>query len=415
MGTKPNLRAVVAEAKRKGYFAMEDYPNLRFSQQEFLELMRLLEKKGIPFGRPEVEVRPMDELTAEEALRIINALRTGVPAAEGTVHYSVGRDDLLNQVAGDLKAVGGGKSLVRFLNADIGQGKTHMLYLLREFAFANDFAASIVTLSQDSCPLYDFMQVYHQIMWGLRTDDQRRRPALSNIIDRWVEDIRVLDRARIRQIVERELPPSLRAIMAAYADATNLFRPSEINRQLILKYLGGEKLAIRDISRLGIGFRLDSDNALQILSEMATTIRYIGFKGICILFDEAEALHSFARSSQRDQAYANLRQIIHQSRRFPHCYFLYATTPSFFDSYGSGWLAQQLGLDSMLELEPLGTEERQAIGTKIVKVYARATGWEASPNVLKGIHKAAAPTVTERVGDYVRKTVAILDEAKAMA
>ena len=415
MGTKPNLRAIVAEAKRKGYFATEDYPNLRFSQQELLELMRLLEKRGIPFGRPEVEVRPMDELTAKEAQRIINALRRGIPSAKGTAYYSVGRDDLLDQVAANLKAVGGGKSLVRFLNADIGQGKTHMLYLLREFAFANDFAVSIVTLSQDSCPLYDFMLVYHQFMWGLRTDDQRRRPALSNIIDRWVDDIRVLDRTRIRQIVKRELPPSLRAIMAAYVDATNLFRPNETNRQLILKYLGGEKMAIRDIRRLGISFRLDSDNALQILSELATTIRYIGFKGICILFDEAEAIHSFARSSQRDQAYANLQQIIHQSRRFPRCYFLYATTPSFFDSHGSGRLAQQLGLDTMLELEPLSTEERQAIGTKIVKIYVRAMGWEAPPDVMKVVRKIADLTAGERVGDYIRKTVAILDEAKAMA
>jgi len=342
MGTKPNLRAIVAEAKRKGYYASEDFPKVRFTQQEVLELMRLLEKKGIPCGRPEVEIRPMDELTAKEARRIINALRIGVPAAEGTAYYSVGRDDLLSQVVKDLEAVDDRKSLVRFLNADIGQGKTHMLYLLREFAFAKDFAVSVVTLSQNSCPLYDFMKVYHQIMWELRTDDQRRKPALSNIIDRWVEDIRVLGRTRIRQIVERELPPNLREIMGAYVDATNLFRPNETNRQLILKYLGGDKMTLGDIRRLGISFRLDSDNALQILSEMATTIRYIGFKGICILFDEAEAIHSFARSSQRDQAYANLQQIIHQSRRVPHCYFLYATTPSFFDGYGRDWSRQQL-------------------------------------------------------------------------
>jgi len=415
MGTEPNLRAIVAEAKRKGYYDPQDFPQVRFSQQEVLELMKLLERKGIPYGRPEVEVRPLAELTVKDARRIINALRKGVPAPEGTAYYSVGRDDLLEGVAGDLKAVGSGKSLVRFLNADIGQGKTHVLYLLREFAFANDFAVSIVTLSQNSCPLYDFMMVYNQVMWGLRIDDQRHKPALSNIIDRWVEDIRVLDPTRVRQIVERELPRDLRGIMAAYVDATNLFRPNETKRQLILKYLGGGKTTLSEIRRLGLSFRLDSDNALQILSEMATAIRYIGFKGICILFDEAEAIHSFASSSQKDQAYANLQQIIQQSRRFPHCYFLYATTPSFFDSYGSGWPAQQLGLDTMLELEPLSAEERQAIGTKVAKVYTQATGWEPSANVLKGIHKVADLTAQERVGDYVRKTVAILDEKRGTA
>jgi len=413
MGTEPNLRAIVAEAKRKGYYDGEDFPGVRYSQEELRELMGLLKKAGIPYGQPEVEVRPMTELTVKSARRIIDSLRVGIPAPEGTAYYSVGRDDLLQMVADDLKSVEGGKSQVRFLNADYGQGKTHMLYLLREFAFARDFAVSIVTLSQDSCPLYDFMRIYNQIMWGLRTDDQRRRPALSNIIDRWVEDIRVLGRDRVTQIVERELPRELRGIMAAYVDATNLFRPNETNRQLILKYLGGDKMLLNDIRRLGLSFRLDSDNALQILSEMATTIRYIGFKGISILFDEAEAIHSFARSTQRDQAYANLHQIIRERRRFPHCYFLYATTPSFFESYGSGWLVQQLGQETMLELEPLGTEERQAIGAKIAKVYLRAIGWQAPPKVLKVIRKAADLTAGERIGAYVRKTVAILDEAKA--
>jgi len=84
-------------------------------------------------------------------------------------------------------------------------------------------------------------------------------------------------------------------------------------------------------------------------------------------------------------------------------------------SYQSFLSDRLLGLDSMLELEPLGDEERQAIGTKIVNVYARATGWNAPPNVLKAIRKAAGLTAGERVGDHVRKIVAILDEAKAMA
>jgi len=377
--------------------------------------MRLLEKERILFGQPEIGVAPIAQLTANEARRIIDALRKGIPATEGTSYYSAGRDELLKQVEQDLTTVADTQSLVRFLNADIGQGKTHVLYLLREFAFAHDFAVSIVTLSQNSCPLYDFMAVYHDIMWGLRTADQRNKPALSNIIDRWVQDIRVLDEARIRRIVHDELPPSLREIMAAYVDTTNLFRPNETKRQLIFKYLSGEKMRIRDIRQLGIGFRLDSNNVLQVLSEMATTIRYIGFKGICILLDEAEAIHSFAYSSQRDQSYANLLQIIYQSRDFPHCYFLYATTPSFFQTDGSSWLLQGSGSDSILELESLNVEERQAIGDKITKVYAVATGWEASSAVRKAIHKAASPTTGERVGDYVRKVVAILDETRVRA
>ena len=114
------------------------------------------------------------------------------------------------------------------------------------------------------------------------------------------------------------------------------------------------------------------------------------------------------------QLQRQLQQIIIQSRGFPRCYFLYATTPSFFDSYGSGWLVQQLGLDNMLELDPLDVDERRALGTKIAELYGRAADWEAPSDVVKAIHKAADLTVGERVGDYVRKIVAILDEKRAM-
>ncbi len=252
----------------------------------------------------------------------------------------------------DLDTIAEDRSIVRFLNADIGQGKTHTLYLLRELAYDRDFAVSMVTLSQNACPLYDFMAVYHEIMWGLRTADQRSRPALSNIFDRWLRDIRLLDEQQIYEIVENRLPPTLRDIMAAYVDTTNLLRPNEVKRQEILKYLSGERTGKREVKQLGINFCLDSTNAIQILSEMAATIRLIGFKGICILLDEAELIHSFARSSYQDQAYANLRQIIQQSQYFPHCYFLYATTPSFMGSYDTFWI-RQLTSDALLELEPL--------------------------------------------------------------
>ena len=305
-----------------------------------------------------------------------------------------------------------GKSLVRFLNADIGQGKTHALYLLRELAYCQHFAVSVVTLSQGSCPLYDFMSVYHDIMWGLRTSDQRQKPALSNIIDRWVRDIHQVGEWRVREIVYDEIPASLRSIMAAHVDATNLFRPNETKRQLLLRYLGGEQVDRKDLRSLGVSFQLDSSNALQILSEMATTIRYIGFDGICILFDEAEAIHSFAYSAQRDQAFANLHQIIQQSSAFPHCYFVYATTPSFFENYGAADLLREAGPGSLLELEQLNFDDRVALGRKVVEIYEIAMDWKVPPQLFQVIHKAARGTVDGRVGDYVRQVVAVMDEVR---
>lgn len=415
MSPQPDLPGILDQSKRRGYFATEDFPGLTLTPPELRELMRLLEKHKIPFGRPETTIASIPDLTSKAARRIVDAVRRGTPAFEHTNYYSAGREKLLDQVTHDLETVAGGQSLVRFLNADIGQGKTHVLYLLRELAFRHDFVVSLVMLSQNSCPLYDFMAVYYETMWGLRTHDQRQRPALSNIFDRWLEGIRRLSPARVRQIVENELPVNLRTIMAAYVDVTNMFRPDEEKRLAILRYLGGEKTLVRSLHQMNLPLRIDSTNALHILSEMATTIRHIGFKGICILFDEAEAIHSFATSSQRDQAFENLQQIIQQSRSFPHCYFIYATTPSFFEGGGSGWISQQLGKDSIIELEPLTASDRWSVGDKISNIYSVATGWTAPASVMKAVQKAAEAAKQARVGDYVRQVVAILDEAKLQA
>jgi hypothetical protein len=407
MSTAINLRTIVAEAKRKGYFVLGDYPKLQLTPQEMLELMDQLSKNKVPFGLPECE-KPV---SVKQAHKIVDALRRGIPSPDGTRFYSVGREKLLKQVESDLDTVAEHNSVVRFLNADIGQGKTHTLYLLRELAYEQDFAVSVVTLSQNACPLYDFMAVYHEIMWGLRTSDQRSRPALSNIFDRWIRDIRLLDEQQVFEIVENKLPPTLREIMAAYVDTTNLLRPNEVKRQLILKYLSGEKVGKREVKKMGINFWLESTNAMRILSEMAAAIRFIGFNGICILLDEAESIHSFAKSSHQDQAYANLKQIITQSQFFPHCYFLYATTPSFMGSFDTSWI-RKLTSNALLELESLTVQERQEAGNKIIEIYTEAYNWRAPPKIVKAIHIAAGSVEGVSIGNYIRKVIGILDETR---
>ncbi len=401
-----DINLILAQAREKGYFDPEDFPKLRLNPQEFIFLREQLNKKKIPWGSSEENDMP----TKNKAIEIINSLRRGIPAADGTRYYSVGQEYLLSEIRTDFSSIENGKSIVRFLNADIGGGKTHTLYRLREFAFECDYVVSIVTLSQNSCPLYDFMSVYHEIMWGLRTKDQQNKPALTNIIDRWVADVKNLGRSAITDIVENKLPKTIREIMAAYVDSTNLLRKDEQKRQTILKFLGGERVSKYELKRVGIDNAwIDSSNALHILSEVAVAIKNIGFKGICVFFDEAESVYSFATSKQREQAFVNLQQIINQSKTFPHCYFIYATTPSFFDAYGYDW-AKSFYAKPFLKLEELGADQREEIGDKIIKLYNIAYDVNVPPAVQKAIYKAANSIGGNSIGNYIRKVVAILDD-----
>jgi len=406
-----DLKELVREAKGKGYFATEEYQGLSLTREEFRELMTLLQRHDIPFGSPDAELAKelQQPISARTARKVINALRKGIPPAEGVSHFSMGRESLLSQLCRELQSVGQGRSLVRFMNADVGRGKTHGLYLLREMAFREGFVVSIVTLAQDSCPLHDFMQVYHSVMWNIRTDEKRKESALESVLDRWLDSMREQRREIVERII-RMLPEDLINALIAYHSATNPVRPSEDKRLLMLRYLSGEKLLLRDLRRYDIQHRIEQRNALEMLGHMARLFRHLGYKGVCILFDEAESIHSFAKWQHQETAYRNLLKIIEDSRLFPHCYFLYATTPSFFSNYALYWPRDSgIGPDDILELSPLTGGELQQLAQKICQIYALAYEPDVSQDAQRFLQRLAPQMSEEPVGKFVRTCVEYLD------
>ncbi len=156
------LQKIVQQAVRKGYFAIAEYPGLRLTAQQFRDLGRYLNRKRIPILSYQIN----KDLNKQQAIDLITSLRKGVAPSTNLENFSVGRVDLISRVNRNLQEVTYDKSIVRFINADLGQGKTHLLHLLREFAFEQGFAVSLVTLSRQESPLHKFLEVYYKIMWG---------------------------------------------------------------------------------------------------------------------------------------------------------------------------------------------------------------------------------------------------------
>jgi len=400
-----DLLEILQKAKEIGYFDRADFSGLTLSHEEFKELLSLLRKENIPFGDS------VSQLKCEEALKIINSLRMGIPPQENITIFSVGRKNLIDKLSKDLKTVARGCSQVRFLNADYGNGKTHSLYLLRDIAFKEGFVVSIVTLSQKSCPISDFMKVYNRIMWNLRTQDERNKRAIENVLDRWLQAICEKGEKRARQII-KELPDDLKCALHAYYESVSPVRPNEEKRLLVLNYLSGEKgVYKRDLRSIGINNRIDSSNALIMLGHMASLFRNLNYQGVCILFDEADPIHSFSRFEDQDRAYRNLFQIIQQSQIAPHCYFLYATTPSFFDNYNNYWTESRITNEDIFELEKLDPSELQSLSLKLCKIYSIYKRSKVPENIEQMLRKiASSSSFSETLGNFVRRCIAILDE-----
>lgn len=305
-----------------------------------------------------------------------------------------------------------GKSIVRFINADLGQGKTHLLYLLREFAFQQGFAVSLVTLSQQESPLHKFLEVYHKIMWEIRTKEQPDRPALDNILDRWLSLMRERSPDQVKQLVQL-IPDEVKNVLIAYHHVTNPISPNRYNQQKILAFLSGEKIYVRDLKKMEIDLRIEENNALFMIGIMARLFRHLRLKGIVVLFDEVEAIHSLSYYRHQEKAYKNLLQIIDQSRRFPSCYFVYSTTPSFFDNYFSFWPRnQKINADDIYELTPLTKDELYDLAKKILVIHCIASSWKPSSKIESSLKKISDVDSSQRVGDFVKNIVSFLDEKR---
>lgn len=409
MSQEVNIFSIVDKAQEKGYFYSGDYPGLRLSVDQFAELFEMLRKKGIPLG----PAGKKEGFSEKEAVEIITSLRKGVPPPVNVTKFSVGRRGLINSFTRNLQIVAQGKSLVSFMNADYGYGKTHSLYLLRELAFKHGFVVSIVTLSESSCPIHDFMSVYDKVMWNIRTEEQRNSPALENVLDRWLNLVRERGEERARTIIHG-LPDDLKCALHAYHETQSPIRPNEERRLFVLNYLSGKNVYLRELRKIGISQRVESSNALPMLGYMAQLFKSLKYRGICVLFDEAESIHSFARIEHRDEAYINLFHIIKNSQQAANCYFLYATTPSFFDNYAHYWPSKH-GIESkdILDLERLNVEEFQELASKIFRIYIAYLGKQIPTNVEVILRKLATnPQYSDSLGNFVRRCIAILDEKK---
>jgi hypothetical protein len=216
----------------------------------------------------------------------------------------------------------------------------------------------------------------------------------------------------------RNLPNDIQNAMIAYYGARNPIRPAMEKISLILNYLSAGNVTLRELKPLGITRRIDEDRALQMIGTMAQLFRNLKYRGLCVLFDEAEAIHSLSRIDQQEGAYENLLRIVTETATFPYCYFVYSTTPSFFDAYSRFWPHKYWISPKMIhELSPMSDEEKIAVGQKLLSVYSSAYGEAAThhlgPEVDK-IIKAASSTYI-RIGDYVRAIIATLDEARNAA
>ncbi|MDP2857793.1 MAG: DUF2791 family P-loop domain-containing protein [Bacillota bacterium] len=375
------------------------------------------EEKAIDKGVGAQEARG-GLLDQGKALQIIARLRKGVPPTEDVALVSVGRErltDHFREKLGQIKEYG--LSDVKFISADFGQGKTHFLDLLGQLAFELDFVVSHVELSTEA-PFDKLELVVKRLAQRISTREFRE-DGLTKILDKWSAGLAGKSETDVYHAIESVPFPQMREKLAQYCLAHNNPSGIQFSRKLeLLRWFRGEETKSKTFTSIK-----------EYLHGLVEFLRLVGYSGLVVMLDEAEAIVSLTRVARRDLANENIRQIIDNDADTEGFYFVFASTPTFFDdtrtgapTYDALWrrirhplgqLATRSLENVIIELPALDEEQFFELGRKIRSIYEIAKGRPSrvTDEHLRALASHVQRRADRRVGTLVRSVVAGLQDA----
>jgi len=347
------------------------------------------------------------DMHREMALALVESCRQGTAPVQGALVLAVGREDLISCMKHDLTRVASRGSCLRVINGVFGMGKTLTLRVLQEYAHREGFATSFLTLSSRECPMYDLSAIYRHTVKGIRVAECVDRPALEQILEAWAK------RVKKDAVRERLVPWAVSELDAHFTGAlTQYYKGVRFARQekadFALRWLRGETTVV-DARRLGINSNISPENALEMLGNLTRMFRFIGVKGLVTLLDEADAIPSLPSAARREEAYANLFSLARAASSIPYSYFVYATTPAFFDGIPPGF---DEALKNVTTLEQLKSRELTELAQKIRDLHFQAYDWRRNDlrgSSLRRFIRRCLSNSTGSPRDFVRTLVAALD------
>jgi hypothetical protein len=366
------------------------------------------------------------DLDEDTSLDIIEKLRIGLPPRRYASLYSSGLETFVANVRKQHLDRRASSGRIRFVSGSWGSGKTHLFRLLAEQAFDANYLVSTVELSRNEAPFNKFELVLASIIRniaseGTETEGDSSSPLgemlrlhIYKVAERdGIDLLSAVEEERKRLLADSSIDFDVRRVVAAYWDT---FRPDSKDSDLferrgqLLQWFTGE--ANKTVMRKDFGVQrvLNRENSRVFLTSIVALAKFLGYKGLVVLFDESEMSHSTMAKSQLNQAHNNLLHLINEIDTIAGLVMVYAAVPAFFndDRHGIriyGALASRIGepepsppsaLQKVWNLDAVvvTTQNFQDTARKIREIYMSAYPDDSS-NLM------ALPELLSRVGVVV--------------
>jgi hypothetical protein len=348
-----------------------------------------------------MDMTQLDEDVFED---IINKLRSGLPPRRYASLYSSGMESFVANVRQRHLDRNSSSGRIRFVSGSWGSGKTHLFRLLAEQGFDANYLVSTVELSRNEAPFNRFELVLASILRNIASHDTETEGETSSplgevlrlhllaVADRTGLDLpSVIETERERLLADTSIDIDMRRVVVAYWES---FRPEDPEASLferrgqLLQWFTGEANKTTMRKEFGVQRVLTKENARTFLASVVGLAKFLGYRGLLVLFDESEMSHSTMAKSQLNQAHNNLLHLINEIDRVAGLVMIYAAVPAFFndDRHGIriyGALASRIGepestaptaLQRVWNLDAVTVTPEQFHETarKIREIYTRA-------------------------------------------
>jgi hypothetical protein len=304
----------------------------------------------------------INEKTAEE---MIESLRKGQPPRRNVSLYAAGTDFVKSVRKRHLDGgIESGK--IRFVNGSWGAGKTHFFRLLREEAFDAHLLVSTVELNAEQTPFNKFERVFYDIVRNITSPRMYEegnlsaalpfgevlREALERASEQNGDDTGAVAALKEDLFQQTGIDIDFRRVVGEYWSTFTAESGDPVTleniRGTLLQWFEGEGQATQFRREFGVQKMVTKENARLILTSLGQFLKWLGYGGLVILFDESEMTHSTMRKSSLKQAHNNLLHLINEIDDSQGLFLLYAAVPEFFTdprygivSYGA--LATRIG------------------------------------------------------------------------
>lgn len=384
-----------------------------------------------------MSLRPIkieEQITIFEAQKILDALRTGTVPIQYLKLLTTGREFWIKAIKEDLSFITQGASKIRFISAHYGGGKTHFLNIIKNEALIQNFVVSYVELQSREAPMDKFEIIFPKVMRGMVT--QNSEHGLESVFENWISNFDLYDRKEIEnKLREVALSMDFRAALRSYLEFAGLDSPeSKDHLMTILGWFCGNKLPSSFATKTGIRNAISITNVSEVLGSFLRFIKYIGFSGLLILLDEAEAVTSLAQSRRRNEANQNIRKLLDNADSHIGLYILFATTPKFLEdpkvgakSYPALWerIKDVLNINMrypnkralIIPLQPLDKKDLLILANTVIACHGLAYGWNAKKSLSSNILDMYVEQFINNSSDklprtYIRGLVTLLDVAE---